>query len=98
MPVPSVARTVTEENPLAFGVPEMTPPVLIDRPVGSLLAVNRRVCAEAESLALIRTEAIFLPLVLCRVPGLVTVTVWSVAWNAPVPSGVPHPVGPSNPA
>ena len=48
--------------------------VLIDRPGGSPLAVYRNVRADAESLAAIRSEAIFFPLVLCLVPGPVTVT------------------------
>jgi hypothetical protein len=55
----------------------------------------RSVRADAESLAATRSEAIFFPLVLYPVPGPVMVTLWSVAWNAAVPLGVPHPVGPS---
>ncbi len=61
MPVPSVACRVTEKYPLAFGVPETTPPAAIDRPVGSPLAVNRSGCAVSESFAAIRSGVIFAP-------------------------------------
>ena len=46
---------------------------------------------------MIRTGVIRTPFRLCLLPGLATMTEWSTAWNAPVPSGVPSPVGPSYP-
>src|ERR1700716_2909794 len=96
-PVPSVAYTRTWSYPRALGVPEMAPPELIDKPAGRPLAENLSACAELESLAVIVTGLIRTPCVLRRVPGLATVTALLTAPNAPVPSGVPHPVGPSYP-
>src|SRR5271170_1193171 len=98
MPVASVAYTRTASYPRALGVPEMTPPGLTDRPAGSPLAVYRSGSAEPESRAAMASGVTCTPARLSRAPGLVTTTELSTAWNAPVPSGVPQPAGPSYPA
>jgi len=51
--------------------------------------------AAADTGLAILTGLIRTPCVLRRLLGLATVTAVLTALNAPVPSGVPHPVGPS---
>ena len=101
-PVVSVAVTVTEDEPATVGVPEINPvDALIDNPAGKPEALYDNV-DPAESLARICTIAA-VPTTDDTVPGFVTVTVFTgggdvvPALNAPIPFGVPKPVGPSQP-